>query len=95
MDLIRILERRQRAEAPGQVLLRGGGDSQCAKAVVASEVEILEQRQARGLVDEADHPFPPAIRPSVVDRADGQTFFRWQELLADERKVLAERKPAP
>jgi hypothetical protein len=76
LELIRIGEARQRAELAGRIRVGAARDAERAKAVVAGEVQELEQRQPRRLVDEADDLLAPAIRSRVIDRAHCGAFVR-------------------
>jgi hypothetical protein len=76
VDLIRVAQRRQRPEPPRQIFISGRGHAQCAKAIVAGEVEIFEQRQARRLLNDADDPLAPPVRPRVVDSPDDRVLRR-------------------
>ena len=67
-------------------------DAKGAIAVVAGEQQKLQQRQARGLLEPADHALAPSIRPRIVDRAGGGIFFRRDEQAPAQRKILAQRK---
>ena len=85
VNLVGICERRQRAEPAWQVLVRGRRHAERSETIVAGEVEVLEQRQARGLVDEANHALPPTIRARIVDGARGRAALGRQKLVVDER----------
>ena len=92
LELIRIGHRRQRPELARLIGIGAGRDAERAEAVVASEIQELEQRQPRRLVDEADDLFAPTIRPRVVHGAHRRALVRGQKLLVDERQILAQRK---
>src|SRR6202042_2724534 len=91
MDLICVLERGQRSEAPRQVFIGRCRYAQGAEPVVSRKVEIFEQRQPCGPVDVPDHPFAPSVRPSIVHGTYGETLLCRKELFVDERQILAER----
>ena len=78
---IGVRERRQRAEPPRQVFVRGSGYAERAEAIVAGEVQVFEQRQPRRFVDEADDALAPAVGPCVVHGARGGALLGRQKLL--------------
>src|SRR5690606_25140265 len=94
VDLVGLCERRQWPESTRQIFVSRRRNAERAKPIVSREVQVLEQRQTRRLVDEANHALAPTVGPRVVDGTRGRAFRGRQEFLIDERQVLAEREAA-
>ena len=92
LDRRRVYQLRQRPRAPRPVFFVRRRDAERAEAIITCEVQVLEQRQARRLVEELDDTLTPSIRACVVDGPDGRVLRRREQLLGDEREILAERE---
>jgi hypothetical protein len=63
-----VTEHGERPQAAGEVLGRRGGHAQRSEAVIASEVEKVEEHQAGRAVDETNDLLPPAGYPGSPPR---------------------------
>jgi hypothetical protein len=92
VDQVGVFDGGQRPEPARRVSLRRGRDAERTETIVASEVQILEQREPRWLVNEANHTLAPTIRPRVVDRAHGGALVDRQKLFGYQWQILTERE---
>ena len=89
-----VAQIRQRPQPPGTVTFAGDGHAQRAKTLIARVKQVVQQRQARRLVQHANHALAPAIRAGVIDSACSRVFACGQKLHVAQRQVFAERKAA-
>ena len=68
--------------------------AQRAEAVVARVVQVLHERQARGLVEVLDDPLAPAVGPRIVDGADAMPFQRGSCSMSVSNRSSLKGKPA-